>query len=98
MKIDPHNADHHGKPLWVVYGPDCFPSMICCKLTMNSGELTIWGFSRYRRQGGFRTLGISLSTWFERFAGKHDRTPEFYDAHEDALACIRKLTTPGSSK
>lgn len=98
MKVDPFNTDSHGKPLWVVYGPDCFPSILCCKISTTSGSPTIWGFSRYRRVGGFRTLGQTLSTWIEAQKKYRSDKVTFYDEHEDALAYIRKLTTPGSSK
>lgn len=44
--------------LWCVYGPECFPTVFACKVKNHpdSGR-TIWGFSVYRRQRGFRTLG-----------------------------------------
>ena len=83
-EISPLDPAHADKPLWCVYGPTCFPTMICCKI--KSGN--IWGYSVYKRQPGFRTLGISLEAF-----GQHDN-PKFYATQADAVARISSITWP----
>ena len=87
--IDPNNPDFHKIPLWCVYGDDCFPSMLCCRISTADGTPTIWGYSVWRREPGFRTLGINLVEWIKR-----EKRPRFFANHADALAYIGKLTTP----
>lgn len=77
------------KALWCVYGPKCFPSMICCKVNESAHGQIIWGFSIYKRSPGFRTLGITVET----FGNKHEIF-EFFNDHDEAIAYLRKLTTP----
>lgn len=88
------NSMLENQPLWVVYGADCFPAILCCKVVWggtraNPGQV-IWGYSVYKGVPGFRTLGIKLSTWMER----SDFMPRFYTDQELALQDLRKLTTP----
>lgn len=55
-----------GVQLWGVYGPECFPTVFACKmLDYPSGMRAIWGFSIYRRQPGYRTLGQNKE-WAEK--------------------------------
>lgn len=55
-----------GETLWGVYGPDCFPTVFACRLKDYPGAgRAIWGFSVYRRQRGFRTLGTGKD-WAEK--------------------------------
>lgn len=55
-----------GETLWGVYGPDCFPTVFACRLRDYPGAgRAIWGFSVYRRQRGFRTLGTGKD-WAEK--------------------------------
>jgi len=91
MRVFPvQNPDCWNKPLWVIYGYDCFPSILCCKI--NNGN--IWGFSIYRRSPGFRTLGMNLETWYNEEGKAHTQmVPEFYDDHEEALEKLRKITS-----
>jgi len=87
-EIDP--AEHLDTPLWVVYGPDCFPTMFCCKvLNHPTCGLVIWGYSVYRRQPGFRTLGQSLQVWRD----DHEK-PKFFARQDNALLHLAKITTP----
>lgn len=86
IPVDPFASHHWDKPLFVVYGPGSFPSLLCCKVRLNEGVPTIWGFSIWRRSPGFRTLGIHLETWVER-----EDNPRFYLSQEDALEDIRGL-------
>ncbi len=84
--IDPFDQQHWNKPLFVVYGSTGFPQMLCCKVRLNDGVATIWGFSIWRRTPGFRTLGIKLKTWVER-----ETDPRFYLSQEEAFDDIRGL-------
>ena len=87
--IDVTDPQYHGRPLWCVYGPDCFPTLFCCKVTMGyDRSLNIWGYSVYRRQAGFRTLGLEVTAW----AAKSDAV--FFSEHSAAIAHITELTTP----
>jgi hypothetical protein len=83
-------TEHLDTPLWVVYGPDCFPTMFCCKvLNHPTCGLVIWGYSVYRRQPGFRTLGQGLQAWLEA----HEK-PKFFARQDGALQHLAKITTP----
>lgn len=93
MKID-YRALPLDKVLWVVYGPDSFPSLLCCKITDKGKGPQIWGFSVRKREPGFRTLGWALDMWIERQKESPGTMPEFYDDHEEALDRLRKLTSP----
>lgn len=89
-EIEPTSRKYWDTPLWVVYGHDCFPTMFCCKvLNHASCGLTIWGYSVYRRQPGFRTLGQDLLEWRNEV-----EKPKFFARQEDALAHLGKITTP----
>lgn len=89
-EINPSLPKYRDVPLWVVYGPDCFPTMICAKvLDHPTCGLTIWGYSIYRRQPGFRTLGVSLRNW-----RKEVERPKFFEAQVHALSHLANITTP----
>lgn len=86
-------------PLWCVYGADCFPSLFCCKIrkwdTPPVGcGFNIWGYSVWRRQPGFRTLGRDLDDWIEEKLYLARREPKFFLEQEQALEHLRKITTP----
>jgi hypothetical protein len=99
MKVDYKDETCHGKPLWLVYGINCFPSIICCKLESKlHGYTVIWGHSVYRRAPGFRTLGQNIETWMETERTLYSAEFfDFYDTQEEALERLRKLTTPGKN-
>lgn len=84
--IDPFDQQHWNKPLFVVYGSTGFPQMLCCKVRLNEGVPTIWGFSIWRRTPGFRTLGTHLDSWATR-----ELNPRFYLSQEEAFDDIRGL-------
>lgn len=87
--IDATLPEFHNRPLWCVYGPQCFPTMFCCKILHHpQGCLTIWGYSVYRRQPGFRTLGRDLSEW----AADHEAV--FFAEQIHALQFLANITTP----
>jgi hypothetical protein len=99
--FDPFDPANHGKPLWITYGVDCFPQIVCAKLLaygpkhnlLPVGErgayVCIWGYSIYKRQPAFRTLGTRLDKWIDR----HDFV-RFYEDQEAALDDLRTLTRP----
>jgi len=103
MKIDPRDPAHHDRALWVVYGTEGFPEMLCCKLRAYTSthdllpagtagpEVCVWGYSVWRGKPGFRTLGQTIEGWTAgvQFA----MPPEFYATQEAALARMRELTT-----
>jgi hypothetical protein len=96
MRVFADDAGCHNKPLWFVYGVNCFPSIICCTLKKSDDDkIILWGFSIYKRSPGFRTLGVEVNTWVKRQKDLFGHELfEFYDDHEQALDRIRKLTTP----
>lgn len=75
--------------VWCVYGVKCFPQMLCCKLKQTVFGPVIWGFSIYKRQPGFRTLGQQLTAFTKQL-----QLCEFFTDHDEALAYMKKLTTP----
>lgn len=87
-EIDPLDPLYLNVPLWCVYGYDCFPKIIACALTYN-GAVNIWGYSVYRRQPGYRTLGQNVVTWM-----KGHQMVKFFAKQEDAIMFINKLVTP----
>jgi hypothetical protein len=89
-QIDPAAPEFFRKPLWAVYGHDCFPSLIACIVSGTPGNLAVWGYSVYRRAGGYRTLGQSLEKW----SGSNNA--RFFANQDDAIGCMRKLTTPSA--
>lgn len=85
---------HIGVPLWVVYGHNCFPSILCCRLRDDGRDIVIWGYSVYKRKPGFRTIGQILSTWREGNAEYGKSLEKWFIKQEDAVAFINKLVTP----
>lgn len=75
-------------PLWLVYGHEAFPQLLCCKVLENSGVLYIWGLSnRKKAPKGFITLGQKVSD----FLPKHYFS-EWYLEQGDALQRLQELT------
>lgn len=87
-EIDPLDMQFHDIPLWCVYGYDCFPEIMACKLNYNGG-LNIWGYSVYKRQPGYRTLGQDVQKWMKRYI-----MVKFFAKQEDAIMFISNLVTP----
>lgn len=86
--------EHIDETMWAVYGPESFPSLICCRvLNHPTCGPTIWGYSVYRRQPGFRTLGQDLKIW----EMSHDWV-YFFNDHDKALAFMKIITTPRNPK
>lgn len=93
MKIDPLKPEFHNIPIWCVYGYDCFPQLICCRLSEGHGSINIWGFSIYKRSPGFRTIGLPVDDWRK----KYDKCV-FFSTQDSALEYLKKLTTPKGIK
>ena len=92
--INPTLPENWGKILWCIYGPNCFPTIFCCKILNHPtcGPM-IWGYSVYEGEPGFRTLGENLERWTTAIREMWAEDVEFYDCHENALRVIRQLTT-----
>ena len=86
--IDPQ--EHLNETLWAVYGPECFPSIVCCRVKICNWDrkATIWGYSIYEGVPGFRTLGKNLEDW----GAENDAL--FFNDHSAAISHLKKLTTP----
>jgi hypothetical protein len=84
--VNPTVSANHHKPLWCVSGHDCFPEIMCCYIT---NDFTIWGYSVYKRQPGFRTLGQSLFKWMD-----NHHNPKFFDSQDEAMNYLRYLVSP----
>jgi hypothetical protein len=102
LTIDPADPKNHGKRLWVLYGHECMPSIMCCMLRAytedhtpvpvgkNGHHVVIWGYSVYREKPGFRTLGQNLTEWSERSS----YGPLFFETQKPALDELGRITTP----
>jgi hypothetical protein len=87
--IDPRKGEYRDRPLWCVYGPECFPTMFCCSINLHpTCGLTIWGYSVYQGEPGFRTLGRKLDKWAE------DAEAVFFAEQAHALEHMARITTP----
>ena len=97
-EVDP--MQHIGETLWVVYGFECFPSILCCRLKQNlidvdrTIETCIWGYSVYRREPGFRTLGKTLQQWRNDHAKYGQDLEVWFTEQEAAMAYLNLLVTP----
>lgn len=104
MKIDPMDPASHGKPLWVVYGEKADPRVLYAKLLAytndhrllpagTAGVVCIWGHSVWRRQPGFRTLGINVAEWSVRSG----LAPLFFDTQAEAEIAQKKISDANGS-
>lgn len=97
MLIDHNDTTYHGRPVWCVYGVECAPQIVCCKLVSKDQhqDTTMWGLSVYKGRPGFRTMGREVNTWMAEMKDKYRWSMfEFYDNHEEALDRIRLFTCP----
>lgn len=78
VAIDPDDPVNHGRTLWCVHGSKHCPALMAVKLLAYTsdhvrlpvgrpGVVHVWGFSVWRRQPGFRTLGIRFDEWAKDF-------------------------------
>ena len=93
LDVNPSDRINIGVVLWCVYGPSCFPQVMCCKVIPSPREqytpLTIWGYSVYRNSPGFRTLGIHFVKWM-----RDNPEAKFFRVRNEALAYLANLITP----
>ena len=85
--IDPFDRQNHNKPLWVLFGSEAWPQVLCARI--HGYGPSIWGYSVYRRSPGFRTLGRDLRAWISE-----QERALFFDDHDAMLAELKKWTTP----
>lgn len=84
--------DYLNVPLWCVYGSKAFPSILCFRLRESEGKVIIWGYSTYKNQPAFRTLGTYLNIWVS-----NKENPVFFSNQDDALNYLRAIITPKKS-
>lgn len=91
MQIDVNDRKNHDIPLWaVMVVHQGLAEIQCLKIRdQSNGDLHVWGYSVWRNSPGFRTLGIRLSAFTERFV-----SCAFYNDHDGALAALKVATTP----
>ena len=99
MKINPLDPTNHDRPLWLVYGVECQPQIVCCKIMMcgepDDLQPTIWGFRVYEGVPGFRTIGRYLKEWMEIMQEQYGWDMwEFYSDQDAALTRLQLLTDP----
>lgn len=80
-------------PLWVVCGYESFPQVFPCIIRSNKDGPVIWGYSIWKRNGGYRTLGIHAA----EFVVRHDIC-FFFRSQELALEYVGQLITPVKNK
>jgi hypothetical protein len=85
--IDPLQPEYWNKPLWFVYGSEAWPMVLCAMIKNNAG-VNIWGYSVWKRQPGFRTLGQDAGAWINR-----EDAVAFAD-QQHMLDYLKKITTP----
>ena len=95
MALFPFDTVNHDRTLWLVYGVECNPQIVCCKIKTHDGQAHIWGFSMYKGVPCFRTMGHHLAGWMNRM-GKSQGWDmfEFYADQEAALERLQQLTDP----
>jgi hypothetical protein len=82
--INPTDSAHHNTPLWAVYDWNG-PAVLACRVNTLQGKATIWGYSVWKRQPGYRTLGVNLSDWRSTA-----RNPVFFDKQSEAIEEVVK--------
>lgn len=61
--IDPFNSVNWNKE---IVGVDPEGNPLKAMISNSSGEPTLWGWSIFRRKGGYRTYGLSVETMLSR--------------------------------
>lgn len=90
--IDPFDIQYLEKPLWIICGAECFPTIIACKLRDHGRfGICIWGYSVYKGKPDYRTLGQRLETWMTRASNS---IVYFFDNQENAIAVLNGFITP----
>ena len=76
-------------PLWIVYGHDCFPEIVCVAAKRHElPPIAVWGYSIYKRSPGFRTLGLDPWKYFK------DKNANVFTDQDEAFEYLRELMTP----
>lgn len=95
LPILPTSPEYLNRPLWCVTGPLCAPSVFCCMIkTYKEYGPAIWGYSVFKGQPGFRTIGQDLRAWKTAEAECWDNHPRFYATQKAALRRVAELITP----
>lgn len=96
ITVDPALPENHNRDLWLVYGVECMPTILCCRIEgLLHNEPIIWGYSVYRGEPGFRTLGRNVLDWMKALEEKYGWSLwEFYLNQDQAFLRLRELTTP----
>jgi hypothetical protein len=59
-----NDPQYHGMPLWFVIDDyDHRPRMQAAIVKLNDGVLTVWGYSTWKQQGAYRTIGMAFDKW-----------------------------------
>ena len=100
MIVDHNNKENEGKILYCVYGVDCFPTIFSCKIhyinTFGYGNI-IWGYSVYKGEAGFRTLGREVDSWINELKEKYGWDLFlFFDDFDEAMKYIKKQIKPNA--
>lgn len=78
-------------PIWCVYGDDNWLKFgVFRKRDYPGRNSALWGYSVYRRQPGFRTLGVGPDWCIENKC-------RFFANQDDGLAYLRQATEPALS-
>jgi len=72
------------KEYFIIYGPQCFPSIIRCKIV----DGNIWGYSVYLGEPAYRTLGCNFHGWV-----KLNDVIAVFDSGTKALNYLKSLLT-----
>lgn len=104
-EIDPRDTMFTNVPLWCVYGYDFCPQVMACKISRAHIEAAkaagrdyvhmgpaILGYSVFKRQPGYRTLGQDLAHWLN--SHETHKTAKFFISQREALAYLSDLLTP----
>lgn len=95
-EVDP--LEYIGVPMWCIYGHDCFPSVVCCLLSeyehpVEGKQIVIRGYSVYRREPGFRTMGRTLDSWRQSNKEYGRELEKWFINQQKAMLYLNKLVT-----
>lgn len=94
LAVNPDDPQNFNKILWCVHGTVAHPLIHCLKIKPsphNDGHY-VWGYSVWKREPGFRTLGISV----RQFKGGKDLFL-FFEKKIDALDYLSIILEPKCS-
>lgn len=81
--IDPNDPVNLNRTLWCVHGHKAHPAIHCLRIkaSQNMKGHFVWGYSVWKGEPGFRTLGVSVEKFHEN-KDLHLYFPEKQDALE----------------